>query len=46
MMLGIAVALLVLWILLRVFFKVARMSIHLILLIAVIAIALHFLRAA
>jgi hypothetical protein len=46
MMLGIAVALVVLWILLRVFFKVARMSIHLILLIAVIAIAVHFLRAA
>jgi hypothetical protein len=46
MMLGVAIALLVLWIILRVFFRVARMSIHLILLIAVIAIAVHFFRAA
>jgi len=46
MMLGIAIALIVLWLFLRLFFKVARWSIHLILVIAVIAIAVHFLRAA
>jgi hypothetical protein len=46
MMLGIAIALLVLWLLLRLFFKVAKWSIHIILVVAVIAIALHFLRAA
>jgi len=46
MMLGIAIALIVLWLLLRLFVKVAKWSIHLILLVAVIAIALHFLRAA
>jgi len=45
MMLGIAIALIVLWIVLRLFFKFARWSIHVILLIAIIALALHFLRA-
>jgi len=45
MMLSVAIALIVLWLLVRLFFKVATWSIHLILLVAVIALALHFLRS-
>ena len=46
MILAVAIALIVLWIVVRVFFKVAHFSIHLILLIAVIALAVHFFHAA
>lgn len=46
MLLAVAIALFVLWIVVRVFFKVAHSAIHLILLIAVVAIAFHFFRAA
>jgi hypothetical protein len=44
MTLGIAIALIVLWLVIRVFFKVTRWVVHLVLLIAVCALAVHFLR--
>ena len=45
MFLGIAIALLVLWLVIRVFFKVTKGIVHVALLIAVVALAIHFLRA-
>lgn len=44
MTLGIAIALIVLWIVIRVFFKVTKWVIHLVLLVGVCALAVHFLR--
>lgn len=46
MTLGIAIALIVLWIVIKVFFKVTKWTIHLVLLVAVCVFALHFLRTA
>ncbi|MGH7616606.1 MAG: DUF5670 family protein [Gemmatimonadaceae bacterium] len=45
MTLGIAVALIVLWFVIRVFFKVTKWVIHLVLLVAVCALAFHYIRA-
>jgi len=45
MTLGIAVGLIVLWIVIRVFFKVTKLVIHLVLLAGLIALAVHFLNA-
>jgi hypothetical protein len=45
MTLGIAIVLIVLWLLLRVFFKVTKSIVHIALLAGVIALAIHFVRA-
>jgi len=44
MMLGIAIALILLWLAIRVVFKVTKSIVHIALLAGVIALALHFLR--
>jgi hypothetical protein len=45
MALDVAIALIVLWIVIRIFFKVTKWVIHLALLVAVVALAVHFLNA-
>jgi hypothetical protein len=44
-MLGLAIALIVLWIIIRVFFKVTKLVIHLLLIVGLIALTVHFLNA-
>lgn len=46
MALGVAIALVVLWIIVRVFFRVTKLVIHLALIVAAIALAIHFLNRA
>jgi hypothetical protein len=43
MTLGIAIALIVLWIVVRVFFKVTKLVIHVALIVGLVALAVHFL---
>jgi hypothetical protein len=43
-MLGIAIALILLWLVIRIFFKVTKWVVHLALLAGVIALALHVFR--
>jgi Family of unknown function (DUF5670) len=45
MFLGIAIALVALWLVIRVFFKVTKGIVHLALLVAAVALAIHFLHA-
>jgi hypothetical protein len=44
-MLGLAIALIVLWIIVRVFFKVTKLVIHVLLIVGLIALTVHFLNA-
>jgi len=43
MNLGIAIGLIVLWLVIRIFFKVTKWVVHIALLAGVVALALHFL---
>jgi hypothetical protein len=42
-MLGLAIALIVVWIIVRVFFKITKLVIHVVLVVGLIALAIHFL---
>jgi hypothetical protein len=43
MTLGIAIALIVLWLVVRVFFKVTKLVVHVALIVGLVALAVHFL---
>ena len=45
MTLGIAIALIVLWLIIRVFFKVTKLVVHVALIAGLVALAVHFLNA-